>query len=77
MLRDHPVATWRVDLVGDVETVVVPPGGPWPQEVRVDTGSRPLRVVAPDHLGEDDGVRPDVLQRWRERQAVREAGRQG
>ena len=73
MLRDNPVATWRVDLVGDVETVVVPAGGRWPQEVRVDLEGRPLRVVAPDHLTEDDGVRSEVLERW----LLREAGRRG
>ena len=60
----NPRATWRVNLVGRFDTYVVPPGDPWPTEVRVDGNDGPLRVVAPEGLTEQDGVRPELLQRW-------------
>jgi transcriptional regulator with XRE-family HTH domain len=63
----HPTATWHVRLVGAFDTCVVPPGGSWPAEVRVDAEAAPLRVATPAELTADDGVRADVLRRWQER----------
>lgn len=61
----HPTATWRINLVGRFETYVVPPGEPWPAEVRIDTEASPLRVVPPETLTDArDGVRPELLRRW-------------
>lgn len=58
-------ATWRINLVGQFETYVVPPGDSWPAEVRVDMEEGPaLRVVTPETLTERDGVRPELLRRW-------------
>jgi transcriptional regulator with XRE-family HTH domain len=65
----NPTATWRINLVGQFETVVVPPGQAWPAEIRIDTDAAPLRVVAPDSLTEQDGVRPELLARWLARRA--------
>lgn len=67
----NPTATWRVNLVGCFDTCVVAPGTPWPREVRVDADAGPLRVAAPDDLTSEDGVRPEVLLRWRQRRAER------
>ena len=69
----HPTATWRVRLVGVFDTVVVAPGDDWPAEVRTDAEKGPLRVVTGDRLGDDDGVRPELLARW----LARRAGRSG
>ncbi|MEX2289271.1 MAG: helix-turn-helix transcriptional regulator [Mycobacteriales bacterium] len=60
----HPEAEWRLGWVGTFSTTVVGPGGSWPAEVRVDGEEGPLRVVVAADLGPDDGVRPDVLERW-------------
>lgn len=65
----NPTARWRVNLVGVFDTVVVAPGDDWPAEVRIDAPEGPLRVVAADQLGEDDGVRPELLGRWLARRA--------
>jgi transcriptional regulator with XRE-family HTH domain len=66
----HPTATWRVTLVGRFDTCVVPPGTPWPPEVRIDAEAGPLRVVVPEQLGEQDGVRPELLARWLARRSA-------
>lgn len=63
----HPVALWNVTGNGHFTTVVVEPGAPWPVEVRLDGDLGVLRVVPGELLGEEDGVRPDVLDRWRAR----------
>lgn len=60
----NPRATWRVKLVGVFTTIVVPPGDPWPAEVRIDGEEGPLRVLTPGQLTVEDGVRPELLERW-------------
>ena len=63
-LRRHPEAEWVLRLVGPVSTTVVPAGDPWPAEVRVEGPDGPLRVVLPENLTVEDGVRPELLDRW-------------
>jgi transcriptional regulator with XRE-family HTH domain len=63
----NPTATWQVQLVGRFDTDVVPPGAPWPPEVRIDAEEGPLRVAAADRLAVEDGVRPELLGRWQAR----------
>lgn len=66
----HPVARWRSTTAGFFETVVVPAGDPWPVEVRLDADLGTLRVIPGEHLRPEDGVRPDVLDRWLARRAA-------
>jgi len=63
-LLRHPQAEWELRLVGSFSTTVVPPGQPWPSEVRTPGPEGPLRVVPADQLGPEDGVRPEILERW-------------
>ncbi len=69
----NPRAIWRVRLVGRFDTCVVPPGTAWPAELRIDGESGPLRVVTPEQLGADDGVRPELLARWLARRTAEPA----
>jgi transcriptional regulator with XRE-family HTH domain len=64
ILRRHPEARWFVRDVGTFTTRLVPAGEPWPAAERVDTPDGPLRVVPATNLGLDDGVQPEVLDRW-------------
>lgn len=60
----HPEAEWVLRLVGSFSTTLVPAGGSWPAEVRLDSEQGPLRVVPAADLGPEDGVRPEILARW-------------
>jgi hypothetical protein len=51
-------------LVGSFSTTLVPPGDQWLAEVRTAGPERPLRVVPVEHLTSEDGVRPEILERW-------------
>lgn len=72
----HP--EWLLRDVGRFATRLVPSGEPWPREVRVVTSvahSDPerrvlLRVVPAEDLGPEDGVRPEVLERYLARRAA-------
>jgi transcriptional regulator with XRE-family HTH domain len=63
-LLRHPQAEWVLRLVGSFSTTLVPPGGQWPAEVRMAGPEGPLRVVPAEHLTVEDGVRPEILERW-------------
>lgn len=70
MLQRHPDSSWvargaefRLTVLGETQA--------WPTEVRMAGKDGPLRVLAPAEVGEDEGVRPEVLQRWRERRSAR------
>ena len=63
-LLRHPQAEWVLRLVGSFSTTLIPPGDPWPTEVRLPGPEGPLRVIPAEHLAEDDGVRPEILERW-------------
>lgn len=66
----HPEAEWQLGWVGTFSTTVVAPGGSWPAEVRLSGEEGPLRVVVAEDLGPEDGVRPDVMERWLARRAT-------
>lgn len=58
---------WAVQDVGRFTTGLVPPDGPWPPAQPVPTPRGTLHVTPPDALvAVEDGVRPDVLARWRD-----------
>jgi hypothetical protein len=63
-LLRHPQAEWVLRLVGSFSTTLVPPGDQWLAEVRTAGPERPLRVVPVEHLTSEDGVRPEILERW-------------
>lgn len=69
-LARHPEAEWQLGWVGTFSTTVVGPGGSWPAEVRLAGEEGPLRVVVAEDLGPEDGVRPDVMERWLARRAT-------
>lgn len=60
----HPQAEWVLRLVGSFSTTLIPPGEQWPTEVRMAGPEGPLRVVPAERLGPEDGIRPEILQRW-------------
>lgn len=60
----RPEAEWLLRLAGHFSTTMVPPGGTWPAEVRMEGERGPLRVVVASDLGPQDGVRPEILARW-------------
>ena len=70
-LRRFPQAEWVLRLVGSFSTTLVPPGQQWPIEARLAGPEGPLRVVPAEQLTPDDGVRPEILERWRELSAAR------
>lgn len=73
MLERHPDSEWQLAGVA-FRLTVLPTGDPWPAEQRLTARDQPLRVLAPQELGEQEGVRPDVLRRWLARQPGSAAG---
>lgn len=63
MLQRNADRTWAL-LGVPFRLTVLDDTQAWPTEVRVMGSDGPLRVLAPTELGEDDGVRPEVLARW-------------
>lgn len=76
MLQRHRDSSWVVRGV-QFRLTVLDQTQAWPTEVRMSGRDGPLRVLAAAELGEQEGVRPEVLQRWLERRSTGEEENDG
>jgi hypothetical protein len=74
MLQRNADRTWLLHGVQFRLTVLDEAAQEWPVEMRVPGPQGPLRVLAASELTEADGVRPEVLARWRDRRSGRGDG---